>query len=387
MKSAKFLFIAANEGDTWGGSEALWSSAAEKLSRRGNEVRVSTKDWGESIPQVEDLVSAGCRIFRRRTPTLAQRFKRRLLRGPEFTREHFRLAAEGVDLVIISQGLHIDGLVWMDEARAAGCGYAVIAQGAAEQWWPYDDVAERLAEGYENARAAYFVSEANVDLCRRQFGTPLRNAKVVRNPFNVRYDARPPWPGDFSDGLSLACVARLDVSQKGQDLLLQVLGLPQWRQRKIRVSIVGKGIHERGLQRIVEQQKLSTVEFTGFASNIEEVWSKHHALVLASRYEGMPLALVEAMLCGRPGVVTDIASHKELVRDGVNGFLARAATVEHLDEAMNRAWENRSRLREMGNVAAIDVRGWVSEDPAEDFARELSALADRATGQANAGMQ
>ena len=66
--------------------------------------------------------------------------------------------------------------------------------------------------------------------------------------------------------------------------------------------------------------------------------------------------------------------------DGVNGFLAKAPTVELLDEAMNRAWENRHRLKEMGEQAAIDVRKFVSPDPTEDFVRELYALVDGTGG-------
>jgi glycosyltransferase involved in cell wall biosynthesis len=283
--------------------------------------------------------------------------------------------AGGADLLVISQGCNFDGLEWMEAARAAGYKYAVIAQGAAEQWWPVDDIADRLAVVYESASATYFVSQANLEMSRRQFGSPLRNAKVVRNPFNVRYDAQLPWPNDFSDGLSLASVARLDVSHKGQDLLLQVLSLPSWRERRVRVSLVGSGKHERGLRRFVEQQKLTSVKFAGFSNDIEEVWQQHHGLVLASRYEGMPLALVEAMLCGRPGIVTDVAGHRELVEDGVNGFLAKAPTVELLNEAMNRTWDSRSRLKEMGCEAAKNARRFVSQDPGEDFARELAEVA------------
>jgi hypothetical protein len=111
----------------------------------------------------------------------------------------------------------------MEAAKANGYKYAAIAQSAAEAWWPDDDVAERLAVCYEGASAAYFVSDGNVALSRRQFVTPLRDARVIRNPFNVRYDARPAWPGETSEGLFLACVGRLEVGQKGQDLLMEVL--------------------------------------------------------------------------------------------------------------------------------------------------------------------
>jgi hypothetical protein len=55
--------------------------------------------------------------------------------------------------------------------------------------------------------------------------------------------------------------------------------------------------------------------------------------------------------------------------------MAKAPTVELLDEAMNRAWESRARLKEMGRAAAHDVRQFVSRDPGGDLARELAAVA------------
>ena len=369
----KYLFIAAHECLTWGGSELLWSGSAEKLARQGMEVRVSVRNWGGAIPQVERLRSAGCEIFYRRTVSLMGRLGRRAFPGSEAAR-HIKSAGKNVDLVVISQGSHTDGLAWMEAAGAAGLKYAIIAQAAAEEWWPVDEIAERLALCYENASAAYFVSEGNLALSRRQFGTPIRRGKVVRNPFNVPYDACPKWPENSTEELLLGCVGRLEPKAKGQDLLLEVLALPHWRERSVGVSLAGTGVNERGIRKMIENLRLENVKVTGFVSNIEEFWARHHGLVLPSRYEGMPLAIVEAMLCGRACIVTDVAGHKEFVRDGVNGFLAKAPTVEFLDEAMNRAWDARDRLKTMGQVAASDVRALVPADPGEDFARELTSL-------------
>jgi glycosyltransferase involved in cell wall biosynthesis len=375
----KIVFIASNETHRWGGSEHCWSAAAERLVQRSVQVNVSVKGWGEPVKQVEHLRSIGCQVFCRPHPSLPERIRRRVLLPKGYEGYHLRQTAEAADLVVISQGGNFDGLSWMEAARAQGLKYAVISESANEQWWPDDSAAERLAAGYEAACAAFFVSEANLVLSRRQFVTPLTRGRVIRNPFNVRYDARPAWPGDSSERLSLACVARLDPFQKGQDLLLEVLAQAHWRARNVHVTFVGTGQNERALPQMAKTLDLSRVAFAGFVEDIEQLWARYHALVLPSRFEGMPLSVVEAMLCGRPCIATDVGGNRELIRDGINGFLAKAPTVELLDEAMNRAWGNRHCLREMGEAAARDVRQWVSSDPTGDFVRELDSLVNGAS--------
>lgn len=368
------MFITANEWSSWGGSELLWTQAAEKCARAGMDVHVSVPNLGKPIKELGSLRSAGCRILQRRTPSLFRRFAQKVFPLPEYTLTHVRDVGKGAGLIVVSQGTNREGLPWMEAARASGHRYAIIAHSAAQFHWPDDDIAERLAASYERADRAYFVSQAVLDLSRQQFGTPLLNAKVIRNPFNVPYDASLTWPEHLGEKLLLACVARLEVGVKGQDLLLDVLALPQWREREVCVSLVGDGINERVLRRRVEQLGLTSVAFMGYQNDIEDIWRNHHALVLPSRQEGMPLALVEAMLCGRPGIVTDVGGNRELVRDGVNGFLAKAPTLALLDEAMNRAWASRDHLKRTGETAATDVRKWVNKEPAEEFMRELQTL-------------
>jgi glycosyltransferase involved in cell wall biosynthesis len=375
----KIAFIATNEWVPWGGSEICWSLAAERFARSGVQVCVSVKAWGEPVKQVEHLRSVGCRIYYRPDPPLPERIRRRVLLRKGYPWHHVRRIGTDADLIVISQGGNMDGLSWMEAARSCGFRYAAIVQSVAEHWWSGDGSANRLAEAYEGACCAFFVSEANLALSRRQFGTALPRGRVIRNPFSVRYTAQPTWLGDPEGPLSLACVARLEVQQKGQDLLMQVLDLPHWRARNVRLTLAGAGMNDGSLRRMVDTLRLPNVTFAGFVDNIEEFWGRHHALVLPSRYEGMPLALVEAMLCRRPCIATDVGGNRELIRDGINGFLARAPTVELLDEAMNRAWKNQHRLREMGETAATDVRRWVSPDPTGDFVRELESLVDGAS--------
>ena len=100
---------------------------------------------------------------------------------------------------------------------------------------------------------------------------------------------------------------------------------------------------------------LTSVTFAGFVSDVSAIWSSHHGLILPSRCEGLPIVLVEAMLSGRVPVVTDVGGNAEVVEDGVTGYLAAAATEDSLDDAMERAWNERHRWREIGAAAAAPI--------------------------------
>ena len=125
--------------------------------------------------------------------------------------------------------------------------------------------------------------------------------------------------------------------------------------------------------------KCNTTQYgaTGLSlPNIADVWRDHHALVLPSRFEGLPLSIVEAMLSERPVIATDVAGNKELLQDDVTGFIAAAPTVMHLDEAMERAWQRRGEWRTIGRAAGEAARAVLPKDPARAFADKLLAVAE-----------
>jgi glycosyltransferase involved in cell wall biosynthesis len=199
---------------------------------------------------------------------------------------------------------------------------------------------------------------------------------VVRNPFNVPYDVVPTWPTEEGSQLRMACVARLHAPSKGQDLLFEALAEPPWTDRDWRLSLYGEGPNQALLEWFAEQLGLDKrIEFKGQVNDVAGIWAKHHLLVLPSRYEGLPLVLVEAMLCGRPAVVTDVAGNCEVVAAGVSGFVAEAPSKPALRRALEQAWEHRGELRTMGEAAAVRVRELTPRDPVGAFVDKLQALA------------
>jgi glycosyltransferase involved in cell wall biosynthesis len=63
------------------------------------------------------------------------------------------------------------------------------------------------------------------------------------------------------------------------------------------------------------------------------------------------LALLEAMFCARPAVVTDVGGNAEWTEDGQTGFVAEAPTAKSFAAALERAWVARAKWHLMGNQA------------------------------------
>ena len=104
--------------------------------------------------------------------------------------------------------------------------------------------------------------------------------------YNVNFNASPAWPALMPEGaLHVACVGRLDPNTKGQDILLEALASPIWRNCRWHLSLYGEGPKRNSLERLTVRLGLSNcVTFAGHAANIEEVWSTNHVLVLPSRH-------------------------------------------------------------------------------------------------------
>ncbi len=376
----------------WGGSEELWAGAALHLHKRGYRIRTGRSDhWspGPLHSRWQELRRAGIGVnnfkispLDRAIPDAFYRYFPPSIAMKVFGVRDRRLARKlgrlRPDLVVISQGQTYDGMERFPLAsfsQLAGIPYVLVCQKSAETVWPEDKNRDRLKDYFSQARKVFFVSEHNRNITIQQLGIPLDHAEVVRNPYLVTAKGPLPWPAVSDSGtFKLACVARMWPMEKGQDLLLNVLALDKWRSRPLEVNFFGEGPMERGLEEMARWHRLSRVHFRGFSTNITQVWHEHHALVLPSRAEGLPLAQVEAMMCGRPVIVTPAGGSGEILEDGITGFLADAITEQSLDNAMERAWLRRHEWEVIGRQASAAARSLYCDDPCQAFADKLMAI-------------
>ena len=384
----RIAFCSANTV-AWGGSEELWGATAAELAAAGHAVTVFKSNVDATQPRIRRLRELRVRIVdMTRLPLLPRlvnsgiaKLAYPVISTQQVTRLSLGLRLFRPELVVISQGGNYDGLLVADICRRMKLPYVLIAQKAAEMYWTADHRLSRLRAVYAAAKACYFVSEANLRLTEEQLGLRLPHGSVVRNPFLVPWDTQPDWPSE-DEGLRLACVGRLYPAEKGQDLLLRVLARDPWRSRPLSVTFFGDGPHRDALARMAAFHNLTSVHFAGFVNDVAAIWKDHHALILPSRCEGLPLVLVEANLSARMAIATDVGGHREVIEDNVTGFLAAAAFEDALDAALERAWIRRADWRTLGAAASARIRTLVPRDPAGEMAAILLRLIARGAGDA-----
>ncbi|MDQ3020512.1 MAG: glycosyltransferase [Bacteroidota bacterium] len=371
----KIAFVSTNKS-SWGGSEYLWYYTALKFSKEGYEVIVSIPRWKEIPKDIIELQKKNIKVHFNTDilgyKKLINRFVPSSLQF-DYKNDGYKFLLQfRPDLVVISQGGNTGGINLMDFCIENNLRFITISQAANEAKWPTDELNKKLSNAFPKAIRNYFVSKANMQLTEIQICRKIENSKIVFNPFNVEYDNDIEYPVS-GENYFLANVARHEFFAKGQDILFQVLNEKKWRDRNLFVNLYGKGEHSFSINKLKSYFNLDKVNIAGHVNPLE-IWKQNHALVLTSRYEGLPLALVEAMLCGRTCIVTDVSGNPEIIIDNVNGFLAKAPKVEFVDEALERAWCRRTEWKELGVKAKEYIRTIIPRDPVEYFYNEIKNL-------------
>ena len=153
---------------------------------------------------------------------------------------------------------------------------------------------------------------------------------------DARERTRRMW-GVAPDEILLGCVARWDPLKDHENLVRAVRQLAN-RGRRFRCALVGRGMdaHNRELQSLIERWGVADhLILAGASSDVPAIMNALDLHVLPSRSESLPVAVLEAMACGTPCVVTDVGDARYMV--GETGWIARPQDSAALADAIEAA--------------------------------------------------
>ena len=205
---------------------------------------------------------------------------------------------------------------------------------------------------------------------------PPRRFVTVRNGIDSARFGGAAARADVRRGLGVSgdrfvclCVASLTRQKNHANLLRAAALLPA--DLPVTFLAVGDGPLAPEIEAAAAQGLSGRVRLLGGRLDVPDLLAAADAFVLPSDWEGLPITLLEAMAAGVPAVVTDVGGNREVVRDGVDGFLVPPGDPAALARAVERLARDRS-LRE--RVAAAARATFEARFTGEKMARQTEAL-------------
>jgi glycosyltransferase involved in cell wall biosynthesis len=195
-----------------------------------------------------------------------------------------------------------------------------------------------------------FVSESSQDEFKelfRDFNTPM--SQIIYNPVNekrVKKLAKLSDGLDMSDDvLNLICVGSL-LPVKNYSMLFKALKILSMEGKDYHLYLCGVGPLESDLKEEIKTLGLfDNITLLGFQENPYKFISKSDLFIMPSISEALPTALIEAMILGKPVLVTDVSGCREVVSLGKNGLLVDCS-VDGLAKGLRQVMDRPQLLKE-----------------------------------------
>ncbi|MBQ9086063.1 MAG: glycosyltransferase [Clostridia bacterium] len=177
-------------------------------------------------------------------------------------------------------------------------------------------------------------------------GIDVRRKVITQSRVQVRKEY-----GISNDAFLVCTIAGLRP-QKALDVLLKAAKVTCEAHENLYFLIVGDGPERDSLLRLREELGIQEkVIFSGFRQDVYNILNASDLFCLSSDYEGLPISILEAMLCGIPSVATDVGGVSEVIEDGVSGIVCEKQCVSQLADGIEKLLMNSEDWKKMSEKA------------------------------------
>lgn len=223
------------------------------------------------------------------------------------------------------------------------CGPTLLQRGkralrhALERW---------VARGFRRVVA---VSDSIRDYIPATVGIAAQRLSTVHNGVGVSIESVA--ARRVGEALTFITVGRLDVI-KNHELMLRAFARVAGAHPQARLLLVGDGPQRPALEALADELGLrARIELPGFRTDVADLLARADVFLMSSRYEGISIALLEAMRAGLPAVATRVGGIPETVLPQRTGLLVESGDTEAFAGAMESLASSPELRQSLGSAA------------------------------------
>lgn len=166
---------------------------------------------------------------------------------------------------------------------------------------------------------------------------------------------------------NIHCLAIGHISeQKNYPLMIEAVALlPKEIKERLKISIAGEGdetLKKNLIAKVNESELQEVIDFIGNRSDIPQLLGDSDLFLMSSAWEGLPIALIEATVCGLPCIVTDVGGCSEVVNTCRSGFLVEPGSPVKFSEALIEMVSDSSRYEEYSRNALYNSHSFTLDE-------------------------
>ena len=143
----------------------------------------------------------------------------------------------------------------------------------------------------------------------------------------------------------------------------------------LRVLIAGNGPDDQMLKNLTKELGLeSIVRFLGYRTDLEQIVPSANLVVSCSYREGMPLNIIEAMLCARPIVASHNRGHNELIEHEATGYLFDMLDYDALADYILKIYQDKEKALRFGENAYQKVQDYTANEVVQQMVGIIAKL-------------
>lgn len=326
-----------------GGAERVMATLANEFVERGNEVLIVTMKDAQSVYKLDErvkIIGAGGNVNSERRVKRSFQMCLSAIKGIRVYIKEIKKFKPDIILSfltntnimsIIVKKIYIRDIPLIISERCDPETRGIVTKKICELLYPKSDLIVCQSERVAN----YFLSinnEANVTI----IPNPINDQAICKKTSEERKKI-------------IVAVGRLN-KQKNYELLINSFNKIKMKYPEYQLNIFGKGPEEDSLKCLIKKLDLENrVHLMGTKDNVMNYVYDSSLYVMSSNFEGFPNALIEAMGSGLPVICTDFSTGiaRELIKDGVNGYVVPVNNPTKMAEAMSIILDNNSLQENM----------------------------------------